>query len=83
VLRLGPEAAGRPVLAGQRRRMENAKGLLQHGKILILDEPTSVLTPHEAAELFTMLHHLRGIIFISHKLDGPVFRLAFADCSIP
>jgi ABC-type uncharacterized transport system ATPase subunit len=58
---------------GQRQRLEIAKALLRRSKILILDEPTSVLTPQEAEDLFHVLRQLRlsgcGIIFISHKLD--------------
>jgi general nucleoside transport system ATP-binding protein len=58
---------------GQRQRVEIAKALLLRSRVVILDEPTSVLTPREAAELFQVLRHLRsagcGIIFISHKLD--------------
>ena len=46
---------------------------LSEGKLLILDEPTAVLTPQESQNLFKMLTYMAsegyGIIFISHKLD--------------
>ncbi len=57
---------------GQQQRVEIAKALIGGGKILILDEPTSVLTPQEAAVLFGALRILASdgttILFISHKL---------------
>src|ERR1700730_17890191 len=46
---------------------------MQHPKLLILDEPTAVLTPQEADQLFVVLNRLKGeqrtILYISHKLD--------------
>ncbi|HNI36583.1 MAG TPA: ATP-binding cassette domain-containing protein, partial [Microthrixaceae bacterium] len=58
---------------GQRQRVEILKVLYRGAKILILDEPTSVLVPQEVDELFSNLHQLVAegatIIFISHKLD--------------
>lgn len=67
---------GRPVHAlsvGERQRVEIVRCLLQDPKILILDEPTSVLTPQAIAGLFDTLHKLRAegrsIVFISHKLE--------------
>ena len=57
---------------GQQQRVEILKALAGGGKVLILDEPTAVLTPQESSELFQALRTLaRGgatIIFISHKL---------------
>ena len=59
--------------AGQRQRIEIVRCLLQDPKLLILDEPTSVLTPQEAEALFEVLARLkqegRAILYISHKLD--------------
>jgi len=57
---------------GEQQRVEIVKTLYQGAEILILDEPTAVLTPQEAAELFKILRSMRtegySIIFISHKL---------------
>src|SRR5690606_22399658 len=58
---------------GQRQLLEIAKGLSENANILILDEPTSSLSPHEANILFKILKNLTNdgvtIIFISHRLD--------------
>jgi len=58
---------------GDRQRIEILKVLYRGANILILDEPTSVLVPHEVDELFKALADLKAegitIIFISHKLD--------------
>ncbi len=59
--------------AGERQRIEIARCLLQEPRLLIMDEPTSVLTPQEANQLFETLRRLaaqgRSILYISHKLD--------------
>jgi general nucleoside transport system ATP-binding protein len=58
---------------GERQRVEILKALYRGAKILILDEPTAVLTPQESEGLFTTLRQLieqgLSLIFISHKLD--------------
>jgi general nucleoside transport system ATP-binding protein len=58
---------------GQQQRVEILKSLYRGAEILILDEPTAVLTPQEADELLAVLRGLaangRSIVFISHKLD--------------
>lgn len=58
---------------GERQRVEILKVLYRGARVLVLDEPTAVLTPQEAAGLFVTLRRLNqhgvAIIFISHKLD--------------
>jgi general nucleoside transport system ATP-binding protein len=58
---------------GQQQRVEILKALYRKADVLILDEPTSVLTPGEADALFAIIRRLRDdgrtVIFISHKLD--------------
>lgn len=58
---------------GERQRVEIVRCLLQNPKLIILDEPTSVLTPQEADSLFVTLKRLsdegRSILYISHRLD--------------
>ena len=58
---------------GERQRIEIVRALMQNPKLLILDEPTAVLTPQEADQLFVTLERLRGegraLLYISHKLD--------------
>ena len=58
---------------GERQRIEIVRVLMQNPKFLILDEPTAVLTPQEADQLFTVLERLRSegraILYISHKLE--------------
>jgi simple sugar transport system ATP-binding protein len=65
---------------GEKQRVEILKVLYRGAKILILDEPTAVLVPHEVDELFASLRSLTDggatVIFISHKLDEV---LEFAD----
>jgi simple sugar transport system ATP-binding protein len=59
--------------AGERQRVEIIRCLLQDPKLLIMDEPTSVLTPQEVGILFETLNKLRSegtsILYISHKLE--------------
>jgi len=71
-LEIDPEALTGDLPVGVQQRVEIIKALYRHANILILDEPTAVLTPQEANDLFRIMRELtqRGvsIIFISHKL---------------
>jgi simple sugar transport system ATP-binding protein len=68
-----PEARVENISVGQQQRVEIMKALYRDAGILILDEPTAVLTPQEASDLFEILRTLRregiSIVFISHKLN--------------
>ncbi len=71
-LRVDPDATVRDLSVGLRQRVEILKALARGARILILDEPTAVLTPQETDELFGILKGLVAqgmtIIFITHKL---------------
>jgi ABC-type uncharacterized transport system ATPase subunit len=71
-LKVDPDAVVENLSVGEQQRVEIVKVLYRGAKILILDEPTAVLTPQEADELFVTLRRLRDagstIVFISHKL---------------
>src|ERR687884_517191 len=70
---IDPRARVENISVGQQQRVEILKALYRNADILILDEPTAVLTPQEARELFEILKNLRNegmsIVFISHKLN--------------
>jgi simple sugar transport system ATP-binding protein len=72
-LPLDPDRAVHELSVGERQRIEIVRCLLQEPKLLIMDEPTSVLTPQEVEKLFTTLRRLAAegcaILYISHKLE--------------
>jgi general nucleoside transport system ATP-binding protein len=72
-LAVRPEARTDSISVGMQQRVEILKALYRGAEILILDEPTAVLTPQEAEELFAIVRSLqaegKSIIFISHKLN--------------
>jgi len=72
-LKVDPKAYIWQLSAGEQQRVEIIKALVRGADILILDEPTSVLTPQEAEELFKILRRMveegHSVIFITHKLD--------------
>ncbi|MEY1554668.1 ABC transporter ATP-binding protein [Yoonia sp. R2331] len=72
-LPLDPDRTVGDLSAGERQRVEIIRCLLQDPKLLIMDEPTSVLTPQEVDILFETLRKLRSegtsILYISHKLE--------------
>ncbi|WP_337266643.1 ABC transporter ATP-binding protein [Oryzifoliimicrobium ureilyticus] len=72
-LPLDPQAHVADLSVGERQRIEIVRALLQNPKLIILDEPTSVLTPQEADRLFETLFKLRSegrsVLYISHRLE--------------
>jgi simple sugar transport system ATP-binding protein len=72
-LAVEPTALVENISVGQQQRVEILKALYRGAEILILDEPTAVLTPQEAGELFEIIKSLQAdgtsIIFITHKLN--------------
>ena len=72
-LAVRPEARVESISVGQQQRAEILKALYRGAEILILDEPTAVLTPQEARELFEIIESLKAegksIVFITHKLN--------------
>lgn len=71
-LKVDPDAYIWQLAVGERQRVEILKALYRQAKILVLDEPTAVLTPQEADDLIAVLKKMasdgRGLVFISHKL---------------
>jgi simple sugar transport system ATP-binding protein len=72
-LAVDPDVRVAELSVGERQRVEILKALVRGARLLILDEPTAVLTPQESAALFATLKTLvaagLAVIFISHKLD--------------
>ena len=79
-LEVDPDAFVWQLSVGEQQRVEIIKALYRGAALLILDEPTAVLTPQEVAEFFVVLRHMaaegHAVIFISHKL-GEV--MAYTD----
>ena len=72
-LDVDPQRHVHSLAVGERQRVEIVRCLLQNPRLLIMDEPTSVLTPQAVKKLFTVLRRLASegcsILYISHKLD--------------
>src|SRR5689334_24462014 len=72
-LSVDPHATIESLSVGQQQRVELLKALYRHAQLLILDEPTAVLTPQEVEEFFVILRRMREqgktIIIITHKLS--------------
>ena len=72
-LPLRPDTVVADLSVGERQRVEIVRCLLQEPQLIIMDEPTSVLTPQEADDLFVTLKRLSGegvsVLYISHRLE--------------
>jgi len=72
-LAVDPDAVVEDLSVGQQQRVELLKALYRRAELLILDEPTAVLTPQEVEEFFAILRRMRGqgktVIIITHKLS--------------
>ena len=72
-LKVDPKARVEDLSAGERQRAEIMKVLYWEPDVLILDEPTSMLTPHEVDELFKVLRGMaaenKGVVFITHRIE--------------
>ncbi|MBU6285306.1 MAG: ABC transporter ATP-binding protein [Betaproteobacteria bacterium] len=83
-LAVDPNALVHRLSVGERQRVEIARGLLARPRVMILDEPTSVLSPQAAKALFAMLRTLASegcsVIYISHKLHE--IRELCDDCTV-
>ncbi|MBW8803813.1 MAG: ABC transporter ATP-binding protein [Catenulisporales bacterium] len=72
-LPVDPDALVEDLPVGVQQRVEIVKALMRDAEVLILDEPTAVLTPQETEELFTVMRGLKAagksVVFITHKLN--------------
>jgi general nucleoside transport system ATP-binding protein len=72
-LQVDPDAQVRQLSPGEQQRVEILKALMRGAKLLILDEPTGVLTPQEAERLFEVMEAMKreghAVIFITHKMS--------------
>jgi len=72
-LAVDPDAVVEDLSVGQQQRVELLKALYRRAELLILDEPTAVLTPQEVEELFAILRRMRAqgktVVIITHKLS--------------
>ncbi len=72
-MEMDPSARVDRLSMGERQRVEILKLLRRDSRLLIFDEPTAVLTPHETQQLFVALHRMaalgKSLVFISHKLQ--------------
>jgi simple sugar transport system ATP-binding protein len=79
-LKVDPDAIVQDLSVGMQQRVEILKALFRDARVLILDEPTAVLTPQEVKELFVIVRQLvdagLAVVIITHKLDEV---MAFAD----